>query len=57
MSGKVAHFCAAQLVAEHPLAAVEPSDIKAAVDHISQMQSSVSAWMAAGPGCIPSRYG
>ena len=42
MSDKVAHFRAAQRVAEHPLAAVEldvPSDIRAAVDHISQMQS------------------
>ena len=47
MSGKVAHFRAAQRVAEHPLAAVEldvPSDIQAAVNHISQMQSSVSGW-------------
>ena len=47
VSGKVAHFRAAQRVAAHPLAEVSidvPPDIQAAVDHISKMQSSVSGW-------------
>ena len=47
VSGKVAHFRAAQRVAAHPLTEVSidvPPDIQAAVDHISKMQSSVSGW-------------
>ena len=47
VSGKVAHFRAAQRVAAHPLTEVSidvPPDIQAAVDHISKMQSSVSRW-------------
>ena len=47
VSGKVAHFRAAQRVARHALAEVQldvPPDIQAAVDCISQLQSSVSDW-------------
>ena len=47
VSGKVAHFRAAQRVARHPLADVQldvPPDIQAAVDCISQRRASVADW-------------
>ena len=49
VSGKVAHFRAAQRVARHPLAAVQldvPPDIQAAVDCMHLSKAGVSSRLA-----------